>query len=372
MEGEMASECKPCRAVRDAFNRRSVLLAGAASAFVGSLGLGSRRAAAADELNCLVWCDHTDPALLEPFEQAFNCKINVKEYAGTGEAIALLEQSQPGDWDVFVVDSVDIPNVVAKGLLAELPEAELPWGDIFPELHQKQLHYKDGKAYAVPEKFGYNALAFNRDKVPEEEARKAAVMWDPKYSGRIAIYDYYIPTMEMVALGIGIRPDTITKDNLPQIRDKLLEMKKLASVVGDVPTTQNALITGSADLIVAGGEYTVVNLMKENPALDWVLPAEGGIRWMQAIGVFATSAKQKLATEFVKYILSPDGQARLATSSCYWAMPTNSKASLPDDIKKVLRWDEQPGFIKASHPYFIPDAELDAAMQEVWTQFLQA
>ena len=132
----MASECKPCRAVRDAFNRRSVLLAGAASAVVGSLGLGSRRAAAADELNCLVWCDHTDPALLEPFEQAFNCKINVKEFAGTGEAIALLEQSQPGDWDVFVVDWVDVPNVVAKGLLAELPDAELPWADIFPELHQ--------------------------------------------------------------------------------------------------------------------------------------------------------------------------------------------------------------------------------------------
>ena len=93
-----------------------------------------------------------------------------------------------------------------------------------------------------------------------------------EYAGRIAIYDYYIPTMEMVALGMGIRPDTITKDNLPQIRDKLLEMKKLASVVGDVPTVQNALITGAADIIVAGGEYSVVNLMKENPALDWVLP----------------------------------------------------------------------------------------------------
>ncbi|MGH6891893.1 MAG: ABC transporter substrate-binding protein, partial [Dongiaceae bacterium] len=278
----------------------------------------------------------------------------------------------PGDWDVFVVDSVDVPNVVEKGLMAELPDAEMPWGDIFPELHQKQLHYKDGKLYAVPEKFGYNSLAFNRDKVPEAEARKASVMWDPKYRGRIAIYDYYIPTMEMVALGMGIRPDTITKHTLPQIRDKLIEMKKLASVVGDVPTVQNALITGTADIIVAGGEYAVANLMKENPALDWVLPAEGGIRWMQAIGVFATSAKQKLATEFVKYILSPDGQARLATSSCYWAMPTNGKATLDEATKKQLRWDEQPTFIAASHPYFIPDADLDAAMQEVWTQFLQA
>jgi len=368
----MKSQCKPCNAVREAFNRRRVLLAGAATAMAGTLGLGSRRAAAADELNCLVWCDHTDPALLEPFEQAFNCKVNVKEYEGTGSAIALLEQSRPGDWDVFVVDSVDVPNVVAQGLLAELPDSEMPWGDIFPELHQKQLHTKDGKLYAVPEKFGYNALAFNRDKVPEAEARKAAVMWDPKYSGRIAIYDYYIPTMEMVALGMGIRPDTITKDTLPQIRDKLIEMKKLASVVGDVPTVQNALITGTADIIVAGGEYAVANLMKENPALDWVLPDEGGIRWMQAIGVFASSAKQQLATEFVKYILSPDGQGRLATSSCYWAMPTNGKATLDEATKKQLRWDEQPKFIAASHPYFIPDADLDAAMQEVWTQFLNA
>jgi spermidine/putrescine transport system substrate-binding protein len=368
----MAANCKPCSAVRDAFNRRRLLLAGAATAVVGSLGFGARRASAAGELNCLVWCDHTDPALLEAFEAAHNVKVNVKEYEGTGTAIALLEQSQPGDWDVFVVDSVDVPNVVAKGLLAELPDKEMPWDNIFPELRQEQLHMKDGKLYAVPEKFGYNALAFNRDKVPEADARKASVMWDPKYAGRIAIYDYYIPTMEMVALGIGIRPDTITKGNLPQIRDKLLEMKKLASVVGDVPTVQNALITGTADIIVAGGEYSVANLMKENAALDWVLPAEGGIRWMQAIGVFASSAKQKLATEFVKYIVGPEGQGKLATSSCYWAMPTNKAANLDDATKKQLRWDEQPDFIKASHPYFIPDADLDAAMQEVWTQFLQA
>ena len=48
---------------------------------------------------------------------------------------------------------------------------------------------------------------------------------------------------------------------------------------------------------------------------------------MQAIGVFASSEKQQLATEFVKYILSPEGQARLATSSCYWAMPANANAA---------------------------------------------
>jgi spermidine/putrescine transport system substrate-binding protein len=95
------------------------------------------------------------------------------------------------------------------------------------------------------------------------------------------------------------------------------------------------------------------------------------VRWMQAIGVFEGSEKKQLATEFVKYILSPEGQARLATSSCYWAMPANGKAALTDGQKAVLRWDEQPGFIANSYPYFVPGPELDAKMLEVWTEFLQ-
>ena len=46
-------------------------------------------AAAQEELNALVWCDHTDPALIEPFEKAFNVKVNLKEYEGTAAGLAI-------------------------------------------------------------------------------------------------------------------------------------------------------------------------------------------------------------------------------------------------------------------------------------------
>jgi spermidine/putrescine transport system substrate-binding protein len=111
--------------------------------------------------------------------------------------------------------------------------------------------------------------------------------------------------------------------------------------------------------------------MRENPAMDWVLPEEGGVRWSQSIGVFASSERKDLAVAFVQYILSPEGQARLATSSCYWAMPANSKAALSDEEKRILRWDEQPAFLAKSYPYYIPDAELDAQMLDMWTAVLQ-
>jgi spermidine/putrescine transport system substrate-binding protein len=58
----------------------------------------------AADLNALIWCDHADPALLQPFEEANGVKVNVKEFEGTGAGLAIVEQSQPGDWDVMVID----------------------------------------------------------------------------------------------------------------------------------------------------------------------------------------------------------------------------------------------------------------------------
>ena len=43
---------------------------------------------AGGELNLLVWCDHTDPNLLKPYEDANGVKINVKAYEGTGTAVS--------------------------------------------------------------------------------------------------------------------------------------------------------------------------------------------------------------------------------------------------------------------------------------------
>jgi len=86
-------------------NRASSASAGAliavAVALVSSVGI-STPLRAEQTLNALVWCDHTDPELIEPFEKANDVKVNLKDYEGTGTALSIVEQSQPGDWDVVI------------------------------------------------------------------------------------------------------------------------------------------------------------------------------------------------------------------------------------------------------------------------------
>ncbi len=339
---------------------------------LSALALSSAQSFAAEELNALVWCDHSDPALLEPFEAANGVKVNVKEFEGTGAGLAIVEQSQPGDWDVMVIDSVDVGRGVEKGLFEPLPEDQLPLGDLFAQVLMDKHTKIDGKRYGITEKFGYNTIGFNNQKVDPKDMQSMAALWDPKYKGRIAIYDYYLPVIGMAALAAGIKTADLTQADLPAIKDVLMKIKANSKLVGEVVSSQTAIATGEVDILVGGGEWVTAGLAKENPALDFSIPKEGGILWSQSLAMFATSARKDLALKFIQYVMSPEGQALLATSACYWGMPANTKAALDSEQKKILRFDEQPDFLARAQMYPAPDADLDKAMQDLWTEMLQA
>ena len=353
-------------------SKLSITMTGWLAAALVSLGCSTTTMA--ESLNALVWCDHTDPALIEPFEKAHNVKVNLKEYEGTGTGLAVVDQSQPGDWDVFVVDGIDVPRVIKAGLLAPLPKDQLPLDDIFPAVRMDKLQERDGKVYAVTEKFGYNTVSFDASKVKAADLEDMTVLWDSdKFKGQIAVYDYYLPTMGLVAMGLGLNTATLTDADLPAIRDALFKLKANTKLIGEVTASQTALATGEVSILFGGGEWVTAGMSMDKPNLQWMLPKQGGTRWSQSIGVFAASKKKELATEFVKYILSPEGQARLATSSCYWAMPANRKAKayLSDQQLKALRWDQQDAYLAKAQLYPAPSAELDSKMQDIWTEFLQ-
>ena len=344
----------------------------ASTAIALALLVTASPALAADELNALIWCDHADPDLLQPFEEANDVRVNVKEYEGTGAGLAIVEQSQPGDWDVMVIDSVDVPRVAGQGLFAELPEDQLPFDSLFPEVVLDDFTKHDGKRYAITEKFGYNSISYNKDAVDPAEMTSLNALLDESYQGKIAIYDYYLPVIGMAALSLGKSTSELTEDDLPAIRDVLLKMKSNAKLVAEVVGSQTAIATGEVDVLVGGGEWVTAGLAEENPALEFAIPDEGGILWSQALAIFADSEKPDLALKFVQYVMSPEGQARLATSSCFWGMPANTEAALTDEEKAILRFDEQAGFLAKSQLYPAPDAALDKAMQDVWTDMLQA
>jgi spermidine/putrescine transport system substrate-binding protein len=328
-------------------------------------------ARAEGQLNVLTWCDHEDPTLLKPFEAANGVKVNFKDIGSTADALAILGQSKPGDWDVIVMDETDTARLERMGLLSPLQKSDYPFATIPHDIQNPKLTSVDGKLYTVPEKFGYNTLAYNKSAVDPAAMTDIEAPWDAKYKGRVAVYDYYVPEIQYAALALGKNPTTITAADLPAIKAKLEALKANAAMVGDVTTVQQALTTGAVDILVGGGEWVTAGIATDSPNLDYIIPKQGGIRWQQGLGIFAASNNKPLGVKFIQYILSPDGQAKLATSSCYWGMPANTQAALTPAQKTNLRWDDQPTYIRDSYPYLQMTPAFDKQLQAMWAEVMQ-
>ena len=329
---------------------------------------------ATEELNIMSWCDHSDPEVYRAFEEEHNVRINAKDYYDTSTALTLIQNSEPGDWDVLSLDVTVLGSVVENnpGVLLELDPADFPYDDIFPPMNSHH-QYVDGKLYGVVEKFGYNTIAYNSNNVDEADMQSYAALWDDKYAGRIGIFDLYFQQIQTLALVDGLKPDEITLDDLPPIKERLVKMKREGIYIGDVVGIQTALVTGEIDILLGGAEWVVGPIYEEKPEIKWVVPKEGGIYYLLSASVVADSKNPELATEFVQYLLSPPAQAKLSTSSCFWGLPVNTKASvyLTDDQKQVLHWDSQEEYLARSHVNFYSDPELDQAMLDLWTELLQ-
>ena len=330
-------------------------------------------ASAEGSINALVWCDHTDPEFIQPFEEANDVKVNLKEFEGTGAALSILEQSRPGDWDVLIIDGVDVPALARDGLLASVPEEALPIDDIWPEVLLEDNHKIDGKWYGMTELFGYNTIAYNKDNVDPEDMLDMTSMWSGKYKDRIAVYDWHTPMIGLVAMGLGKKTAELSEADLPEIKETLFKLKDNASQFTDVVASQTALATGEVDILFGGGEWLTGVLSQEMPNLDWVLPEQGGLMWSQSVTMLADAQNPEMALKFMQYILSPEGQAKLATSSCYWAMPANMKTGteLTDQQKSALRWDQQKEYLGNVQLYPSVAPELNIKMEDLWTEMLQ-
>ncbi len=356
-------------------SRRSFLKnsAGAAGLVAAGAGLTPSTGLAAESMSFLTWCDHVDSRLIGGYEEMTGITVNSKTYEGTGSALALKDQSSPGDWDLFCLDYQDNPMVANQGYLAELDDSRVPWGAIFPDIRDQPHAYTNGKLYGIPDKFGYYGVAYNKDKVDPDDARTAEIMWNPKYKNRIAVYDYYFPIIQLVGLSQGISPEQITVANLEsKIREPLLKLKANTHVVGDIVTVLNALHGESVDMIIGGAEWSVALDMVENKSLDYAVFDEGALLWNESLGIFVDSKNYDACWKFIDWTLSPEGQRYLATSECFWACPVRKDTPLTEEEATILRWDQQVAILGNSHPSTIGAPDLDTAMLDLWQEFLAA
>ena len=383
----MADPTECCAAPRpsEGLTRRAAV-AGAAAAVSTFTIISKARAASA--LRVLAWPGYDEKPVVGEFEEANKVKVEFKNYIGGEQMLQYFAQVPKGTFDAIISDAEYIQKFVAQGVLEPMDPASFM---NLAEYHPKYsdfplLRAPEGKTWGVATRFSCYGISYNSKYVSEAEVDSWQSLLDPKFKGKMVMFDWYLPNMSNASLALmpnNERPYDITDAQLadvkawmmklrPQIRSFAEQNQGLVSALAN----EDAIVTPYGDMdiemTVAGYDNFVSHI-----------PKEGSIRWSEAACLCKDSGNKDLALKWIDYMSGAKVQSNLVYTKGFKARAPNMKVVdfwSPEQTKLMsyVPDPKAPGqmlvesMIDKSYPRGLPVQQSDAAWISIYNAFKTA
>ncbi len=282
---------------------------------------------AGKQVNVYMYSEYIDPEIQKSFEEESGLKVLLDVYESTEEMQAKLQQAG-GDrqYDVVVVSDHAIPVLVKLKLIQPLPADRIPNRANVAERFQNPS-YDPGSKYSLPYQWGTMGLIYRKNKAPQLDPSWAVLFETDKQPGPFVLID---SVRDMIAAALKYQGHSINTRQPEQLKaagELILKAKKSPKMVafeGGVGG-KNKVASGDATLaIVYNGD--AIRALDEDPNLEFVIPKEGTLIWVDAMTVPAHAPNLEGACKFINYILNAKIGAQLSNFNRY---ATPNAKSLP-------------------------------------------
>lgn len=293
-------------------------------------------------LRILSWAGYDEPEIIGPFEEKMGVKVEFKTYIGGEQMLQFFNQAPPGTFDGIISDGEYVVKLVELGAISPLNAGDFAALSDYSDTYREfPGFYQGDQLMAVGTRFGNYGIAFNTKFIKPEEVTSWNILAREDLVGKVGFFDWYLPNMGNASLALfpdNPNPYDLTDEQLVQVKDWMVKIKpNVALITPNIQDITNAFINES---IVAGpvGDWLIQNAIADGQSqFAAVVPKEGAIRWSEGATVAAQSKNPDLALEWVKYMSTPDVQARLANAKAYKGLAPNLKAiDYLSDVEKDL------------------------------------
>jgi putative spermidine/putrescine transport system substrate-binding protein/spermidine/putrescine transport system substrate-binding protein len=287
------------------------------------------------------------------------------------ELVAKLRGGSSGNYDVISPSSDVATMIASSGLAAPLDLARISgYGQLSPQLTSLPLVRVKGQVYGVPFMWGPDPLIYVTTIFPQPP-ESWGVFWDPKYRGKISVWDD-LSTVYMAAQVLGYdQPDptqlyNLTDEQLEAVRKKLLELKpnirKMWSTGGELTN-----LFQNHEIVAAMGWPLMTNqLRKINFPVGETIPKENTTGWIDHLMITAGSDNKDLAYKFLEYMIEAKTQKMVTDVTGYTpANPQAAQFMTPDQVKS-LHLDDVDNYQR--HLYFWQNVARRAKYNEIWNE----
>jgi putative spermidine/putrescine transport system substrate-binding protein/spermidine/putrescine transport system substrate-binding protein len=322
-------------------------------------------------LTLLVWEGYADPSFIGAFEESHHCKV-VASYMGTSdELVAKLRGGSASNYDVISPSSDVAASIVRAGLAAPLELSKIPsYSQLSAKLRESNIVKLNNQVYGVPFVWGPNPLLY--DTTAFAQAPDSwAVLWDPKYRGKVSVWDE-LSTVYMAAQVLGYdKPDpsqlyNLSDAQLEAVKKKLIELKpnirKMWATGGELTN----LFQNHEVVIAMGWPLMTNDLRKLHFPIGETIPRENTTGWIDHLMITAASSNKELAQDFLAYMVEAQTQKKVSDVTHYTPANPTAGEFLNADEKKTLHLDDPDGYMR--HIHFWQDVPRRPKYNEIWNE----
>lgn len=308
-------------------NRRSFLVTWIT--LVSMVLLVSPGQAQQKQLNLLIWSEYLDPELVEAFEQAHDCKVNIALYEATEEMMAKLQAAGgTRQFDVIVASNESLKAMKQLKLIAAIDRSKVPnLAGVMPQF--ANASYDPEGSYGVPYQWGTVGLMWDSEKVQLEEAPSwKAVLVEP--AGPFVLVDVMRDQLGVVLKYLGHSANSTDESAIREAGRVLLSAKQNSRCLGFDGSVggKNKVLAGQAALaVVYNGE--ALRAQEEKESIAFAVPREGGLLWIDLMLLSSGAKNPELAHQFMNFILEPANNAKLSDFNLF-ATPVKASLDLID------------------------------------------
>ncbi len=269
-------------------------------------------AAPVQELIFLNWSDYLSPALAKKFEDKFNAKIRQVFFDGDVHRDQLLFATDGENFDVAIIDGTQVASYIRRGWLAKLSEKEMPNNrHIIPQWGEA---YEGAKEYAVPYFWGTVGVAYRSDLVKSTMSSWMDILEPPEeLQGKIFMLpqNKELLNISLKALGYSLN-ESSNHNAYKQAKELLLKQKPHVKKYAVPASNESSAILRGEVLAVVTYNGDALTLQEMNENINYFVPSEGSILWVDYMVVMAKSRKKKLAMDFINFLNDPNNAAEHA------------------------------------------------------------
>ena len=332
---------------------------------VAATALGTNRASAATKITVLNWQGYgTDEKwAIEDFKKQTGIEVVHDYFSSEAEMLTKL-RTNPGAYDVVLINSARDSQAVDDGLIIPLDFAKIPnSAGLNPNLmnHANLVH--GGKTYGCAWTWGMNALAIREGM---DKPDSYAALYDPKYKSKVSLFDDAVTAVGIGALVSG--QDMNDPTDLDKVKEILKRIKpNLKNMWSSEDQWNKSFAAGDFDLSIYWSGAAIRSKRNSNLPVEFVVPKEGAIGWLDSLSIPETSSNQDAAYAFINYMIDPEFYYTWATKVGAPASASDTAmAKLPAD--GLMRQVHKPEYIKTmSVMAALPD-DRRQAFNDLWQE----